>query len=618
MENKSNTIKLRDEIPGKILSEVQDYSIILLDRNGTIESWNAGASIIKGYSENEIKGKSFSIFYNKEENENNLPSRLLSEAIENGHVQQKGWQIKKDNSRFWADVTITAIHDSNNEVIGFSKITRDLSAEKLNEDKLKQLSDRLLLATSASEIGIWDWDLLTNTFIWDEQMYKLYDLEKNTFILNYDSWRNRIHPEDIEMIEDLVKLALTGKNEINMDFRCILPDNSIRFMRMLAKVYSDKEKKATRIIGINMNVTSYKKADEKFKNLLEATPDPMIITNNKGIIEFVNSQAQNLFGYKKSEMIGLPVEIVLPEKFKKAHQHHRDLFFKNPSPRPMGKGRKLFAVTKNGRQFSAEISLSPIETENGILVSATIRDITKREEMEEALRKYTILESKSKEMEQFAYIASHDLREPLLTIKNYIHLIMDKYPELFEKNVTEYLTIISRAANRMENLIKGLLDYSRLSRQKQLQKTDCNRIINEIIMDINALITSTNARINVEPLPSLKVYPLELKLLFQNLIVNAIKFRKRGVDPVITISALKIDNGWQFKVQDNGIGIEEQYKEKIFVIFQKLHNTTEYEGTGIGLAHCRKIAEIHGGSIWVESVFGVSATFYFTILTDNL
>ncbi|HSH66922.1 MAG TPA: PAS domain-containing protein, partial [Bacteroidia bacterium] len=263
MENKSNTIKLRDEIPGKILSEVQDYSIILLDRNGKIESWNAGASIIKGYSENEIKGKSFSIFYNKEENENNLPSRLLSEAIEKGHVQQKSWQIKKDNSRFWADVTITAIHDSNNEVIGFSKITRDLSAEKLNEDKLKQLSDRLLLATSASEIGIWDWDLLTNTFIWDDQMYKLYGLEKNTFILNYDSWRNRIHPEDIEMIENLVKLALTGKNEINMDFRCILPDNSIRFMRMLSKVYSDKEKKPIRIIGINMNVTSYKKADEK-------------------------------------------------------------------------------------------------------------------------------------------------------------------------------------------------------------------------------------------------------------------------------------------------------------------------------------------------------------------
>lgn len=618
MENKSNAIRALEEIHQKMLFEVQDYAIILLDKNGYIESWNAGACKIKGYTEEEVKGKNFNMFYSSEENENNIPTLLLSEAIAKGHVQKKGWRIKKDNSKFWADVTITAIHNSNGEVIGFSKITKDLSAEKVNEDKLRELSDRLLLATAASEIGIWDWNLLTHTFVWDDQMYKLYELNKETFVLNYESWRSRIHPEDIKMMEDGVEFALTGKNEINLDFRCILPDKSVRYIRMLAKAYSDENMQTVRIIGTNMNITPYKKADEKFKNLLEATPDPMVIVNKTGIIEFVNSQARNLFGYTKAEMIGLPVELILPDKYKKIHEHHRDNFFKHPLTRGMGEGKKLFAVAKNGRQFSAEISLSPIETENGTLVSAAIRDITKREEIEDALRKYTILESKSKEMEQFAYITSHDLREPLLTIKNYIQLINDGPPEAYEKNARHYLAIISKAAHRMENLIGGLLDYSRLSKQKQLSKIDCNRIINEINMDLNALITSSGAKIIVEPLPRLKAYPLELKMLFQNLIINAIKFSKAGVPPVIIISALKINKGWQFQVQDNGIGIEDQHKEKIFIIFQKLDSTTNYEGTGIGLAHCRKIAEIHGGSIWVESVFGVSTTFYFTILTDKL
>ena len=618
MENKSDVITLLKEIQRKILFEIQDYAIILLDKNGVIESWNDGAHRIKGYTEAEIKGKNFSIFYTDEENEQHLPAILLSEATLKGRIQQKGWRMRKGNFRFWADITITAIHDSNSELIGFIKITKDLSVEKENEDKLKELSDRLLLATSASGIGIWDWDLISNTFIWDDQMYQLYGLDKDSFVLNYDSWRNKIHPEDIRAMENSVELALRGINEINQDFRCMLPDKSIRHMRMFAKVHSDENQQTIRIIGTNMDITSYKNADEKFKNLLEATPDPMIIVNNKGIMEFVNSQALSLFGYSKDEMIGAPVEIVLPEESREMHRKHRLDFFRSPITRPMGEGRRLFAVTKYGRKFSAEISLSPIETENGALVSATIRDITKREEMEETVRKVTILESKSKEMEQFAYIASHDLREPLLTIKNYIQLIKDNHAQTLENNLNQYFTIISKAANRMENLISGLLNYSRLSRQKQLVKTDCNRVINEILMDLNMLITSSKARILVNPLPRLNAYPLELKLLFQNLITNAIKFSKKGVPPLVTISAIKINNGWQFQVQDNGIGIEDQYKERIFVMFQKLHTLSEYEGTGIGLANCRKIAEIHGGSIWAESVFGESTSFYFTILTEKL
>jgi light-regulated signal transduction histidine kinase (bacteriophytochrome) len=216
-------------------------------------------------------------------------------------------------------------------------------------------------------------------------------------------------------------------------------------------------------------------------------------------------------------------------------------------------------------------------------------------------------------MEQFAYITSHDLREPLLTIKNYITLLKEEYGNTFDQDANKYTTAIAQAANRMDELIKGLLDYSLLSIVKKPKRVDTNLILSVVLADLDSLITSQGAKIIVHKLPVLKAYPLELKLLFQNLISNAIKFVRNGVSPVIEITSKKISEGWLFSFMDNGIGIDENDKQKIFNMFQRLHNKNKYEGTGIGLAHCKKIAEMHNGNIWVESVLGKTSTFYFTI-----
>ncbi len=252
---------------------------------------------------------------------------------------------------------------------------------------------------------------------------------------------------------------------------------------------------------------------------------------------------------------------------------------------------------------------------NKNILRGTVQDITEQKNAEETNRKFAILESKSKEMEQFAYIASHDLREPLLTIKNYVELLTEESAGKLEADSEEYLTRISRAANWMDELIKGLLDYSRLSKIKELQKADCNEIVREVLPDIHSLIETNRAKISIMHLPTLAIYPLEFKQLFQNLLVNAIKFRKKETIPEIRISAEKLKGAWTFKVSDNGIGIEETDKEKIFGLFQRVHNRNEYTGSGIGLAYCKKNVELHHGNIWVESVPGKGSTFYFTILT---
>jgi PAS domain S-box-containing protein len=364
---------------------------------------------------------------------------------------------------------------------------------------------------------------------------------------------------------------------------------------------------------IRYNLKVRLQAEKKLKALIESTPDALVIVDSVGSIVIVNKQTEKIFGYHRSEIIGKKVEVLIPERFKTKHPHYREGYSYNPQARAMGTGIELFARKKDGTEFPVEISLSPLKSE-GFVISA-IRDITKNKEQEEAMRKYSILEAKSKEMEQFTYIASHDLRQPLLTILNYIKLFDEDYADKLDEEGKSFLQSISRAATRMDNLILGLLDYSRLSRIKQLEVVNCNETLQAVLADLGSMIISTNAKVTANELPTLNAYPLELNQLFQNLIANALKFKKKGTLPEVNISAKKVEGGFCFEFRDNGIGIEAKDMEKIFVIFQRLHTIEEYEGTGLGLAYCKKIVELHHGQIWVESKPNQGSSFYFTINT---
>ena len=226
------------------------------------------------------------------------------------------------------------------------------------------------------------------------------------------------------------------------------------------------------------------------------------------------------------------------------------------------------------------------------------------------------MESKNKELEQFAYVASHDLQEPLRTISGFVDLLEQEYKGKLSSNGDIYLNYLSQASDRMKILIKDLLDYSRIGREKAAMPVDCDDLLEEVVADLGKSIRESEARISFADLPALYAYPTELKLLFQNLIANAIKFRHPQRKPVITITAGQETHAWKFVVADNGIGIEKQNLDRIFIIFQRLHNRSQYEGSGIGLAHCKKIVELHGGAIRAESEPGIGSRFVFTISKD--
>ncbi|HET6228342.1 MAG TPA: ATP-binding protein [Bacteroidia bacterium] len=223
------------------------------------------------------------------------------------------------------------------------------------------------------------------------------------------------------------------------------------------------------------------------------------------------------------------------------------------------------------------------------------------------------LERSNQELEQFAYVASHDLQEPLRTISNFVGLLEKKYPKSEDEDGYRYFQFIMKATSRMQNLIKDLLEISRVGRNVQFTIVDCNKTMLDLMAEMEISIKENNAAIHFDGLPVLIASEIELKRIFQNLISNALKFKNKTEAPSITVTVQENENEYIFMVEDNGIGIPAEYTNKIFNIFQRLHSNTEYPGTGIGLATCKKIALLHNGNIWVESTLGVGTTFYFSI-----
>ncbi|HWI93498.1 MAG TPA: two-component regulator propeller domain-containing protein, partial [Flavisolibacter sp.] len=265
--------------------------------------------------------------------------------------------------------------------------------------------------------------------------------------------------------------------------------------------------------------------------------------------------------------------------------------------------------TKAIHQQKEQLELQ-VQERTQSLAAMTLEERKARQEASEANKE---LERKNKELEQFAYVASHDMQEPLRTISSFVNLLNSQYKDKFDDRAQKYMSFIVQATDRMKVLIHDLLEYSRIGKKKETAHLDLNKIVNEVLADLNFAIADSGATVEVEQLPAVSVYPTEMKQLFQNLIINAIKFRKKGTTPEIEISAEKHNGHWKFLVKDNGIGIDPKQAERIFVIFQRLHTRNEYEGSGIGLSHCKKIAELHKGKIWVESTPGEGSSFYFTI-----
>jgi PAS domain S-box-containing protein len=351
----------------------------------------------------------------------------------------------------------------------------------------------------------------------------------------------------------------------------------------------------------------------RYRGLLEAAPDAMVVVNPSGEIVLLNVQAEKQFGYRRDELVGQKVKNIIPEGFAERLIADGLRSAEDALAQQIGTGIELNGRRKDGSQFPIELMLSPLESTEGILVTAAIRDITTRKKAEaNLLQKVEELNRSNEELGQFAYIASHDLQEPLRMVASYTQLLSRRYKGKLDPDADEFIAFAVDGASRMQRLIQDLLAYSRVGTKGQdLLSTSSEDAFQRSLINLRGAIEDSGALVTHDPLPSVLADEMQLVQLFQNLVGNAIKYQNPGI-PRIHVSATQNgQNKWIFSVCDNGLGIDPQYFERIFGMFQRLHKREEFAGTGIGLAICKKIVERHGGSISVESQPGRGSTFRF-------
>lgn len=360
---------------------------------------------------------------------------------------------------------------------------------------------------------------------------------------------------------------------------------------------------------------------ERFRVMLESSPDAMVIVNSEGNIELVNSQTEKLFGYARQALIGRSIEVLVPERFRERHAAHRAAYGSAPRVRNINLRLELYGRRKDGSEFPADISLSPVPTPEGLLVFSNIRDITERSENERKLRELNSdlvrrteeVEAANRELEGFSYSVSHDLRSPLRAIDGFTRILQEDYAEKLDDEGRRLLGVVCGNSRKMGELIDDLLEFSRLGRKPLSATTiDMKRLVEEVTGDLQ-LPGGKPPRLVVGALPPASGDPTLVRQAWVNLLGNAVKFSGKREQPVIEISGH--ENGLEniYCVKDNGAGFDMKYRDKLFGVFQRLHSTEEFEGTGVGLAIVQRVVARHGGRVWAEGEVDKGAAFHFSL-----
>jgi PAS domain S-box-containing protein len=592
-------------------------AMIATDAQGTIQYWNRAAERLYGWNAQAVLGRLVSEVIPSDPSQ--AQAIAIMQQLRAGHPWSGQCTVADKQGRaFMAEGTISPVLDEQGRLTAIIGVSSDISARLKTQQELAESEEkyRFLFDHNNDLICLHHPDGTYLEVSAASQKLLGYAPEE---LVGRDPYLF-FHPEDCDRIrQDNHEQGSAGRAITRAQYRMRRKDGQYLWFDTLTEPIYAPDGEVEKLMTTSRDITEMKQLSqqmEQLSNLFEAmlhNTDDFIffkdrekrfLAASKSLSTFIPFQrTEELHGKRDEDLI--PAERVPP--------------FRQMEDEVLATGRMVQRMEvleqPEGRTMYVDNRKYPILNPQGEIVGvyAVARDVTALREAEEARHEAQRLAAKNQEMEEFAYVASHDLQEPLRTISNYAKLMIKNYADQLDPDGQYFLQAISQATLRMKDLILGLLTYSQLGLDQPFVPVDLNVLVEEVRADLHARLTQTQARLEVGALPTLPGYAAELRSLFQNLISNAVKFRHPDRSPVIKISAQLEGGHWALVVEDNGIGIAPQHQERIFKLFQRLHVRSAYEGTGIGLAHCKKIVELHHGRIGVTSTLGQGSRFAFTL-----
>jgi PAS domain S-box-containing protein len=621
--------KVLAQMEGKYrgLMEAAPDAMVVVDQGGKIVILNLQAEKQFGYRRDELLGQKVTNIIPE-----GFAERLVADDLrsaEDALAQEIGTGIeltgrRKDRSEFPIEIMLSPLESAEGMLV--TAAVRDISVRKNAEKVLAQMEgkyrglleaapDAMVVVNQSGEI------VLLNLQAEKQFGYRRDELlgQRVTNIIP-EGFAERLVADDLRSAEDALAqeigtgIELTGRRKDRSEFPIEL------MLSPLDSTEGTLITAAIRDITVRRNAEKHiAQMEGRYRGLLEAAPDPMVVVNQGGEIVLLNLQAEKQFGYRRNELLGQKVTNIVPEGFAERLIADGLRSAEDALAQQIGTGIELSGRRKDRTEFPIELMLSPLGGAEGILVTAAIRNISVRKTAEaHLLQKMKELNRSNEELGQFAYIASHDLQEPLRMVASYTQLLSRRYKGRLDSDADEFIAFAVDGATRMQRLIQDLLAYSRVgTKGKELLKTSSEAALKTALSNLRGAVEESGAQVTHDPLPSVLADEMQLIQLFQNLVGNAIKYQNSGI-PRIHIGATNGGSQYQFSVRDNGLGIDPQYFEKIFGMFQRLHKREEFAGTGIGLAICKKIVERHGGQISVESQPGIGSTFCFSLTGSEI
>lgn len=579
--------------------EAAPNGMLMIDESGNIQLVNEQIERMFGYSREELVGKPIEMLV--PERFHKIHPLYRKEFFKDPKARPMGtgrdlYGLRRDGTEFLVEIGLNPLQTEEG-IFVFASIV-DITERN-------RLSQRFALAVEASPTGMIMINRAGEIELLNSQIVTMFGYQKEELLgqkietLVPDRFKTK-HPEHRLVFFEKPKARLMGAGRDLFGQR---KDGTEFPVEIGLNPLITEE--SSYVLASVVDITERKKEQEKFRLAIESTPAGILMVNKMGEIELANEQILKMFKYKKEELIGQKVEVLVPERFRENHPNYRKSYFMKPQTRAMGTGRDLYGLRSDGTEFPVEIGLNPLETQSGIFVLASVIDITERKQAEE------IIKESNAELERFAYVVSHDLKAPLRGIATISEWVIEEYQEKLDQKGKKYFELLASRVKQLQALIDGILQYSRIGQIKEeSEKIDLNHVITEIK---TILMPPKHIQISIQgSLPIIYAAKIHIYQLFQNLISNAIKYNDKAQGKIV-IGATENLKEWEFFIKDNGIGIEDKYKDKVFELFQTLGNKENEDSTGVGLTLAKKIVDFYKGKIWFKSAVGKGTTFYFTL-----